>query len=255
MSVACPESMTTTLDQWTDRLMVHAPRGASGPRFERGLVRDASAMQGLGGRGGWPGGGGSIRDESGFVPLFDGKADNWLTAGHGHFAVVGDRLESVPGEDCGVFWCTVPTPRDFVLRLRWLRWRHEDASGILVRFPRPQSDAPDPVHIAARGFEVRIDEVGIPGETCIYTTGAILNQPLQRLTPRAARPPMEWNDLEITVVRQRYAVVLNGRPVTVFLNPDPMRGRASAPNAPSFIGLQLSPGARVAFSDIRIKAL
>jgi hypothetical protein len=212
-------------------------------------------MQGLGGRGGGSGGCASIRDESGFVPLFDGKADNWLTVGHGHFAVVGDRLESVPGEHLGVFWCTMPTPRDFVLRLRWLRWRHEDASGILVRFPRPQPDASGLADIAARGFEVRIDEVGIPGETCIYTTGAILHQPLQRLTPRAARPPMEWNDLEVTVVGQRYAAALNGSPVTVFLNPDPMRGRSSAPDAPSFIGLQLSPGARVAFRDIRIKAL
>lgn len=255
MSVACPEDMTITLDQRADRLMVHTPRGTSAPRFERGLVHCASAIQPLGGRGGWPGGGSPIRDESGFVPLFDGTADNWLTAGHGRFAVVGDRLESVPGEDLGVFWCKVPTPRDFVLRLRWLRWRHEDASGIMVRFPRPQSDASNPAHIAASGFEVRIDEVGIRGETCIYTTGAILHQPLQRLTPRAARPPMEWNDLEITVVDHRYAVALNGRPVTVFVNPDTTRGRASSPEAPSFIGLQLSPGARVAFRDIRIKAL
>jgi 3-keto-disaccharide hydrolase len=252
MLVASTEDMATTLEQWADRLMVYAPRDTAAPRFERSFVRGTNAMQGLGGRGGWPGDDGSIRDESGFVPLFDGKADNWLTAGHGHFAVVGDRLESVPGEDFGVFWCTVPTPRDFVLRLRWLRWRHEDTSAIFVRFPRPQAD---PAQIAERGFEVRLDEVGIPGETCIYRTGAILNQALQRLTPRAAHPPMEWNDLEVTVVGQRYGVVLNGRPVTVFVNPDPMRGRASAPDVPSFMGLQLFPGARVAFRDIRIKAL
>jgi hypothetical protein len=196
-----------------------------------------------------------VRDESGFVPLFDGQADNWLVAGQGHFAVVGDRLESVPGEDVGVFWCVVPTPRDFVLRLRWLRWRHEDASAILVRFPFPSADCPDPAQLAARGFEVRLDEVGIPGETCIYKTGAILHEPSQRLTPRAARPPMEWNDLEITAVGQHYGVALNGHPVTMFVNPDSTRGLASTADAPSFIGLQLSPGARVAFRDIRIKAL
>jgi hypothetical protein len=212
-------------------------------------------MQAMGGRGSWSGGGDPVRDESGFVPLFDGHADNWQVAGRGNFAVVGDRLESVPGEDVGVFWCAVPTPRDFMLRLRWLRWRHEDTSAIFVRFPTLLSDFPDPAQLVARGFEVRLDEVGIPGETCIYRTGAILYEPSQRLTPRAARPPMEWNDLEITAVGQHYGVALNGRPVTLFVNPDSMRGQASTADAPSFIGLQLFPGARVAFRDIRIKTL
>ena len=89
----------------------------------------------------------------------------------------------------------------------------------------------------------------------MHKTGAIFNQPEQRLRPRAARPPAEWNDFEIAVQGDRYAVQLNGELVSSFVNHDPSRGRPSRPGAPSFIGLHLYPGARVAFRNIRIKAL
>lgn len=196
--------------------------------------------------------------EAGFVPLFDGKAvSNWRMAGSGNFVVVDGRLESVPGDDLGVLWCTVPTPPDFMLRLRWLRWRHEDASGVFVRFPTPRSDAAiNPVFdIIQRGFEVQIDEVGLPGATPVHRTGAIFNQPEQQLRPRSARPPAEWNDFEITLQGSRCTVKLNGELVSSFLNTDARRGQPSRPDAPTFIGLHLYPGARVAFRNIRIKAL
>jgi hypothetical protein len=219
------------------------------PEGRLGLALDA--------RGGWPGGGAPILEE-GFTPLFDGvTTDRWAMAGSGHFVVVDGRLESVPGGDLGLFWCTVPTPADFVLRLRWLRWRHEDASGVFVRFPPPPSSgATNPSFAASRaGFEVQIDEVGIPGATAIHRTGAIFNEPTQQVTPHPARPAAEWNDFEITVQGQRYNVLLNGRQTTSFLNTDPERGRPSAPGTPSFIGLQVYPGSRVAFRNIRIRSL
>jgi hypothetical protein len=196
--------------------------------------------------------------EDGFTPLFDGiSTRNWQMAGGGHFAVVDGRLESVPAEDLGLFWCTIPTPRDFLLRLRWLRWRHEDASGVFLRFPRPE---PRPNSNAAfvaiqRGFEVQIDEVGIAGATGIHKTGAIYNQSTQILNPRPARPAAEWNDFEISVRGQRYEVALNGHIVATFENEDPLRGVPSTPSEPSFVGLQVYPGSRVAFRNIRIKAL
>lgn len=209
------------------------------------------------GRAGVLGGGGRVI-EDGFTALFDGRSiADWEMVGSGHFVVVDGRLESVPGDDAGLFWCTVPTPPDFVLRLRWLRWRHEDASGVFVRFPRPLSGgAPNPSVLAGRrGFEVQIDEVGIPGATAIHRTGAIFNEPSQAITPQTALPAAEWNDFEVTAQGQRYGVLLNGRRVTVFVNADPDRGRASRPDVPTFVGLQVYPGARVAFRDIRIKAL
>jgi hypothetical protein len=194
----------------------------------------------------------------GFQWLFNGgDIGGWATAGSGCFVVVDDRLESVPGDDLGLFWCTTPTPKDFVLRLQWLRWRHEDASGVFVRFPRP-SACPDgnPAFGAIyRGFEVQIDEVGLPGATAIHRTGAIFGQREQHLRSPIVRPPAEWNDLEITVRAQHYAVRLNGYASTDFANGDRGRGLASTREAPSFVGLQIYPGSRVAFRRIAIKAL
>jgi len=250
--------MRRTLDLCSTRLALAAASLTEvvEPGFDAGFSPEGKLALALDARGGWPGGGGPIVEE-GFRPLFDGEStEHWKMAGSGHFVVVDGRLESVPGDDLGLFWCTVPTPPDFVLRLRWLRWRHEDASGVFVRFPHPQStSATNAAFVAISGFEVQIDEVGIPGATAIHRTGAIFNEPAQQVTPHPARPAAEWNDFEITVQGQRYSVSLNGRPTTSFVNTDPERGRPSAPDAPSFIGLQVYPGSRVAFRNIRIKAL
>jgi hypothetical protein len=196
--------------------------------------------------------------EQGFETLFDGRsADKWAPAGSGHFVAVHDRLESVPGDDLGLFWCTVPTPADFILRLEWLRWRHEDASGVYLRVPRPTATtSANPALAATRqGFEVQIDEVGIPGATAIHKTGAIFNEPTQVISPHPAHPAAAWNELEIGVQAQRYSVHLNGHLVTTFVNADAARGRASTAEAPTYLGLQVQPGSRIAFRNIRIKAL
>lgn len=193
-----------------------------------------------------------------FQWLFNGDlVERWATAGSGTFVVVDDRLESVPGDDLGLFWCTTPAPADFVLRLQWLRWRHEDASGVFVRFPRPLAcPEGNPAFSAIyRGFEVQIDEIGLPGATAIHRTGAIFGQREQQLRAPIVRPPAEWNDLEVTVRGQHYAVRLNGEPTADFHNPDPGRGLPSTRRAPSFVGLQIYPGSRVAFRRIAIRAL
>lgn len=220
------------------------------------LERSLSAT--LDPRGGWAGGGALVADENGFTSLFDGASTQaWEMAGSGQFVVVDGRLESVPGPDDGVFWCTQPMPPDFVLRLDWLRWRHEDSSGVFLRFPRPRSQGGMSSAFAPMraGFEVQIDEVGIPGATGIHRTGAIFNEPDQHLTPHPARPAAEWNEFEITVRGQHYSVRLNGRPVTTFVNGDANRGLPSVPSSPTFVGLQVSPGSRVAFRNIRMRPL
>ncbi len=181
----------------------------------------------------------------------------WRMAGSGDFVGVDGRLESVPGTDLGLFWCTAPTSADFVLRLDWLRWRHEDASGVWVRFPEPAAP-PDgnPALVAMqRGFDMQLDAVGIRGASAIHRTAAIVNQPVQHLYPRSARPPGEWNAVEIRVRGQLYHAAMNGTPVAIFHNSDPLRGRPGTAAVPSYIGLQVNPGARVAFRDIRICAL
>ncbi len=196
--------------------------------------------------------------DEGFTALFDGQSlSNWSVVGGGGFVVVDGRMESVPGDDLGLCWHTRPTPPDYVLRLRWLRWRHEDTSGIFLRFPNPQPTPHDNSTFIAmqQGFEVQIDEVGIPGATRIHKTGAIYAQVSQRIDPRAARPATEWNDFEISVRGQEYRVSMNGHLVTVFHNADAHRGRPSSTALPSYVGLQLCPASRVAFRDIRLKPL
>jgi hypothetical protein len=56
------------------------------------------------------------------------------------------------------------------------------------------------------------------------------------------------------VVDQTYEVILNGVTTTTVTSIDPARGQPSAPNAPSFIGLQSHTG-RVAFRQVRINQL
>jgi hypothetical protein len=194
----------------------------------------------------------------GFQWLFNGEeTEHWAMAGGGHFVMVDDRLESVPADDLGLFWCTIPTPPNFILRLQWLRWRHEDASGVFVRFPRPEPcPHGNPAFSAIyRGFEVQIDEVGMPGAAAIHRTGAIFGQREQRLRAAAARPAAEWNDLEVMVRGQRYTVRLNGALASEFDNRDPARGLPTTRTAPSFVGLQTYPGSRVAFRRIAIRAI
>lgn len=200
----------------------------------------------------------------GFTALFDGfSTDRWRMAGGGKFIVVNGALESVPaGGPLGLYWCTTPTPADFVLKLEWRRTSESDNSGVFVRFPHPDSKGYDNtawvgVHF---GFEVQIDEAGQPDGLEIHKTGAVYDQPVQALTRQAAKPVGEWNEFEIRVEGQTYTVSLNGTQVTRFVfttgsdaaHPD--RGLPSTLNVPRFIGLQAHTG-RVAFRNIRIKAL
>ncbi len=206
--------------------------------------------------------------ETGFKLIFDGlSANRWRMSkiqdqplhisDPGNARIFGGTLEMVPGNDLGLFWYTEPMPPDFVLKLEWLRFRHEDNSGVFVRFPHPDSKGYNNtawvgVHF---GFEVQIDEVGAPDGLPIHQTGAIYNQPSQTLNLQPANPAGQWNEFEIHVQGQTYTVFLNAVEVAVFTNSDPSRGMPSTPEAPSFIGLQTYPGSRMAYRNIRYKAL
>ena len=205
------------------------------------------------------------RPADGFTPLFDRfTTGNWRMSiiknqpgrdDPGRFIVVDGTLESVAGTDIGLYWCTTPTPPDFILKLEWLRWEEWDNSGVFIRFPHPDSKGYNNTAFVGVdfGFEVQIDEAGAPGGAPIHKTGAVYNESNQALTQIAARPVGEWNEYEIQVKAQRYTVLLNGAQVTEFVNKDAKRGLPSTPTAPSFVGLQTHTG-RVAFRNIRIKA-
>jgi choline dehydrogenase-like flavoprotein len=204
----------------------------------------------------------------GFQLLFDGVSPtNWQMStiqnqppgrdNPGTFIVVDGVLQSVPGNDLGLFWCKTPTPPDFILKLEWRRSQADDNSGVFIRFPDPNSKGYDNTAFVGVnfGFEVQIDELGAPDGAAIHKTGAIYNEPIQTLTQQPAKPLGEWNEYEIRVQGQTYTVLLNGTQVTTFQNTNPNRGLPSTPTTPSFIGLQVYPGKHVAFRNIRIKAL
>jgi choline dehydrogenase-like flavoprotein len=176
----------------------------------------------------------------------------------GSMRVVNGTLETMPGNDMGIFWHTVPTPANFILKLQWLRWHEAANSGIYVRFPDPDSKNYDNTAFVADdfGFEVQIDE---SGDMPVHRTGAIYRkdnrtdfETLNQVTARAAG---EWNDYEIRVENQLYSVKLNGQPVCVFDNATayPSRGH----DLQTFLGFQVyaDPRASVAYRRVQLKAL
>jgi hypothetical protein len=201
------------------------------------------------------------------VPLFDGTLDNWRmstivgqgpgSSDPGGFTVLADTLQSAPGNDIGLFWCTTPTPPNFVLELEWLRHHADANSGVFVRFPNPNSKGyNNTAYVAVDfGFEVQIDELARPDGADIHRTGAIYGQPGQNLNLQPALPVGQWNTYQIRVQGQVYTVLLNGVQVTQFNNPIAARGLATTPQAASFVGVQTYPGSRVAFRNILIRAL
>ncbi len=205
---------------------------AQGRRLADGLVPDPTPYD--------PG--------EGWEPLFDGMSPHgWQMAGAGGFAVVDGGLESIPGDDLGLFWFGQPTPRNFVLALQFRRFRREDNSGVFVRFPDPRSkgyfnEAYVAVHF---GFEVQIDD---HAAGTVYGTAS-------GPTAVGQRALGQWNDLEITVRDQLYTVELNGQQTARFQNTDPERGLPSTPADPSFVGLQSYPGSRVGFRNLRLRRL
>lgn len=213
-----------------------------------------------------PSGPPSITVEEGFTSIFDGCTTNrWRMStitnqpgrdNPGSARVVQSSLKLTPGTDLGLLWYTDPMPADFILKLEWLRFQHENNSGVFVRFPHPDSKGYDNTAYVAIdfGFEVQIDELGVPDGLAIHRTGAIYDEPTQTLTPRVALPAGEWNEFEIRVQGQTYTVFLNGDQATTFNNPHADRGLPTTSDAPSFIGLQTHTG-RVAFRNIRYKEL
>ncbi|MCC6555617.1 MAG: DUF1080 domain-containing protein [Polyangiaceae bacterium] len=211
-----------------------------------------------------------VTPDPGFTLLFDGaRMDRWRMStiknqpgrsNPGTFLVVDGSLESVPGTDLGLLWHTDPTPPSFILKLQWLRWRDDDNSGVLIRFPHPDGKGYDnTAYVAIHfGFEVQIDQ---QATNPIHRTGAIYDLAAPA-SPDAlpVKPPGEWNDYEIHVQGQDYKVFLNGVQITTFrfaVGSDPAhpdRGLPSTPGDPRFIGLQTHTG-RVAFRRIQIKRL
>lgn len=211
--------------------------------------------------------------EAGFTALFNGfDTSNWAMTtiknqpgrdNPGSFRVRNAALESVAGNDLGIFWCKTPMPPDFILRLEWLHWTHDSNSGVYLRFPDPDSKGYNNTAYVADdyGFEVQIDELGQPDGRGIHKTGAIYRKDGREdnevLTQKPALPAGQWNTFEIRVEGAKFTVTMNDDIVCVFDNPYSGRGVPSTAQNPTFIGLQAYPNAAwsVAYRHIRFKAL
>jgi choline dehydrogenase-like flavoprotein len=209
----------------------------------------------------------------GFTALFNGfDTSNWRMSTitnqpwadyPGKFIVVDGTLESVPGNDLGLFWCTNPLPPNFELVLEWLRWREDDNSGVFMRFPHPTSkNYQNTAWVGVDfGFEVQIDQLARNDGAAIHKTGAIYGfAGPQNPNTLPVNPPGQWNTFAIRAQGQHYEVDLNGQTVTLFdfqegsdaVHPD--RGLASTAANPRFMGLQTHTG-RVAFQNIRVRPI
>jgi choline dehydrogenase-like flavoprotein len=201
--------------------------------------------------------------DPGFQLLFDGltlggwamSTINGESGRPGQFLVVEGALEATHATGLGLLWHTTPMPADYVLKLQWKRFRHEDNSGVLLRFPDPRTKGyRNTAYVASHfGYEVQIDEIGVgdPQGADKFRTGAIYGVDDQAFSLQSARAAGEWNDYEIRVQGNRFTVFLNGQQVTDFVNQDSERGQP----ANRHIGLQIHPGSRVAFRNIQMKAL
>jgi hypothetical protein len=203
----------------------------------------------------------------GFTTMFDGMTlGDWAMStirdepgrnNPGRFIVVDGALESTPGTGLGMLWYTRPMPPNYILRLQWKRFKHDANAGILLRFPDPRTKSyRNTAYVADHfGYEVQIDELGQPDGQDKHRTGAIYGVDGQTLSLQPARPAGEWNDYEIRVNGNQFTVMLNGTQVTDFVNTDPLRGQPTTPAAPSYVGLQIHFGSRMAFRNLEFSEI
>ena len=174
-----------------------------------------------------------------WVELFNGKdLTGWRQAGPGSFTVEGGALTTHGG--MGMLWYEGRKFRDFTLEVEWKVNHQCNNSGVFVRFPE-KSD--DPMYAVDNGYEIQICDCDKKGLK--YQTGAIYDH--GAATKLATKPAGQWNLYQITVVGQRYRVVLNGEKVNEF---DGERG------SEGYVGLQNHDIiSRVSFRRVRVREI
>jgi choline dehydrogenase-like flavoprotein len=214
--------------------------------------------------------------DPGFRALFDGTAGTfhlWRLAGPGAFALIDGLIVAQPFGDHTVLYYAPQTFEDFILRLQFRVASVGDNSGVLLRFRNPNPvwqdladprAAGNPAWVAAlTGFEVQIDDQARPAGLDKNRTGAVYDistgqngEPtLQNFQRAPDLVPGNWNDLEVAVAGNRYTVTLNGVQTSDFTNTDAGRGQSPTQNpASGYVGLQAHTG-RIAFRNVRIKAV
>ncbi len=167
------------------------------------------------------------------VVLFDGTSlKGWHQAGPGHFELHDGMITARDG--MGLLW-NDHSFTNFIARVEFKTEKHEDNSGVFVRFPDPGND---PAVAINRGHEIQICETEDHNHTgAIYT--------FQDATSLPIKPLGEWNQMEIKVVGHVYTISLNGRVINQYTSTRGLKG---------LIGLQNHWGA-VSFRKVTVEEL
>lgn len=176
--------------------------------------------------------------EPGFVPLLEGThASAWLQSGPGQMKVTNGVATCSSPSRWGVAIFTERTFTDFTLKLEFKGMKREFNSGLWLRIPSVQGD----VNAIARSrYEVGIRH---SNSNLGKSTGAIWE--FKPAILDAVRDG-DWNDMEVTVVGQRYTVKLNGQTVNDFIGSKSLEG---------YVGLESNVEGPVQFRNVRIKDL
>ncbi|MFD3496786.1 OmpL47-type beta-barrel domain-containing protein [Streptomyces sp. NPDC058678] len=209
----------------------------------------------------------------GYRTILDGSAESfakWQQVGGGSFAPNpdGSITSGTTRAGLGMLWFPQRKYGDFSLRLQW----RDDApgtgnanSGVFVRFPwvldHPEESRPEWVAIKY-GHEVQVLD---RPDGDMYKTGSVYGFDRVGLAGAGVTQKGTWNDYEIRVVDQHYAVYRNGVLINEFDNvggQDFSPPRSDDPGtdgrrfASGYIGLQVHGTTDVvSYRDIRIKEL
>ncbi|MFI8191256.1 OmpL47-type beta-barrel domain-containing protein [Streptomyces sp. NPDC085946] len=232
-------------------------------RREHTAVREAARQSGIGRPG----------QTEGYRTILDGSPESfarWQHVGGGSFGLNADGsiTSGTTRAGLGMLWFPERRYGDFSLRLQW----RDDApgtgnanSGVLVRFPwvhdHPEESRPEWVAIKY-GHEVQVFD---RPDGDMYKTGSVYGFDRVGLAGAGVTQKGTWNDYEIRVVDQHYAVYRNGVLINEF---DNTGGQEFAPPrsddpgtdgrrfASGYLGLQVHGTTDVvSYRDIRIREL
>ena len=169
--------------------------------------------------------------------LFDasGSREGWKMCGPGAFLQKDGVLTATGG--MGMLWHERPF-QNFILMLDWKVQRKNDNAGVFVRFPDPGND---PWVAVNKGYEIQIGDTA----QAKHRTGSIYS--FKDSTEVPTFEVGKWNHYEISVVGQRYTILINGKLVNEYVG---------SRSAVGHIGLQNHDDkSRVGFRNIRVVEL
>jgi len=177
--------------------------------------------------------------EPGFISLLDDPSA-WVQVGPGKLEIKdGVGTTSSPSK-WGVAIYSRQQFSDFILKAEFKGVRREFNSGLWLRIPALDQDI---TQTTTGRYEVGITH---PGSDLRRVTGAIWNE---QAASQDAVKGNDWNDIEVTVIGQRYVVKLNGQTVNDFI------GRKGTSG---YIGLEENgepTAGPVQFRNVRVKPL